>query len=327
MPAMTKEQLEHFEHFGFVTAEGVIDPEEVIDPVVDEYAGVLDSLAEELYEEGKIRSKHEDLEFGERMIQVYQDSGEIHQGYFDFTLPQRGVTEETPFWAGPAVFNAMTSPDLLDAVESFIGPEIYSNPVQHIRIKVPESRSPRDHLGRVKFGVTPWHQDLGVVTPDADDSLILTVWYPLMDADEENGCLQVIPGSHRDEELLTHCPGGKKVLGSLHVPESEFEVGTAVSVPLKKGDALFMTRYTIHSSLPNVSDRVRFSMDLRYNPIGQSTGRTSFPGFVARSRSNPESELHDPVAWNQSWLDARSALAKGEEAPFNRWDGDHPVCA
>ena len=39
-----------------------------------------------------------------------------------------------------------------------------------------------------------------------------------MDADEENGCLQVIPGSHRGEELLTHCPGGKKVLGSLHVP-------------------------------------------------------------------------------------------------------------
>ena len=39
MPAMTKEQLEHFEHFGFVTAEGVLDPEEIIDPVIDEYAG------------------------------------------------------------------------------------------------------------------------------------------------------------------------------------------------------------------------------------------------------------------------------------------------
>lgn len=327
MPAMTKEQLEHFEHFGFVTAQGVIDPEGVIDPVIEEYAGVLDSLAEELYEEGKISSKYEDLEFGERMIQVYEESDEVHQGYFDFTLPQRGVTEDTPFWAGPAVFNAMTSPGLLDAVESFIGPEIYSNPVQHIRIKVPESRSPRDHMGRVKFGVTPWHQDCGVITPDADDSLILTVWYPLMDADEENGCLQVIPGSHRGEELLTHCPGGKKVLGSLHVPESEFEVGKAVPVPVKKGDALFMTKYTIHSSLPNNSDRVRFSMDLRYNPIGQSTGRTAFPGFVARSRSNPDSELHDPVAWNQSWLDARSELAKGEEAPFNRWDSEHPLCA
>ena len=327
MPAMTKEQLEHFEHFGFVTAKGVIDPEGVIDPVIDEYAGVLDNLADELYEEGKISSKYEELEFGERVTQVYEESEEVHQGYFDFSLPQRGVTEDTSFWAGPAVFNAMTSPDLLDAVESFIGPEIYSNPVQHIRIKVPESRSPRDHLGRVKFGVTPWHQDCGVITPDADESLILTVWYPLMDADEENGCLQVIPGSHRGEELLTHCPGGKKVLGSLHVPESEFEVGKAVPVPVKKGDALFMTKYTIHSSLPNNSDRVRFSMDLRYNPIGQSTGRTSFPGFVARSRSNADSELHDPVVWNELWLEARSALAKGQEPPFNRWDSSEPVCA
>ena len=327
MPAITKEQLEHFEYYGFVTAEGVVDPEGVIDPVVDEYAEVLDTLADELYEEGKISSRYEDLEFGERMTQVYEESDEIHQQYFDFSLPQNGVKEDTPFWAGPAVFNAMTSPDLLDAVESFIGPEIYSNPVQHIRIKVPESRSPRDHLGRVKFGVTPWHQDCGVITPDADESLILTVWYPLMDADEENGCLQVIPGSHRDEELLLHCPGGKKVLGSLHVPESEFEVGKAVPVPLKKGDALFMTKYTIHSSLPNNSDRVRFSMDLRYNPTGQSTGRTAFPGFVARSRSNPESELHDPVVWHQSWTETRDKLAKSESAWFNRWDGTDPLCA
>ena len=327
MPAMTKEQLEHFEYFGFVTAEGVIDPEKVIDPVIEEYAGVLDCLADELYEEGRISSKYEDLEFGERMVQVYEESDEIHQGYFDFSLPQRGVTEDTPFWAGPAVFNAMTSPDLLDAVESFVGPEIYSNPVQHIRIKVPESRSPRDELGRVKFGVTPWHQDCGVITPDADESLILTVWYPLMDANEENGCLQVIPGSHRGDELLTHCPGGKKVLGSLHIPESEFESGKAVPVPLKKGDALFMTKYTIHSSLPNNSNRVRFSMDLRYNPVGQSTGRTSFPGFVARSQSNPDTELHDPVVWNEMWLETRSALAKGNEPPFNRWNSDHPLCA
>ncbi len=327
MPAMTNEQLEHFEYFGFVTAEGVIDPERVIDPVVDEYAGVLDTLADELYEQGKISSRHDDLEFGERMVQVYEESDEIHQQYFDFSLPQKGVTEDTPFWAGPAVFNAMTSPDLLDAVESFIGPEIYSNPVQHIRIKIPESRSPRDHLGRVKFGVTPWHQDMGVVTPDADDSFILTVWYPLMDANEENGCLQVIPGSHRDEELLLHCPGGKKVLGSLHVPESEFEVGKAVPVPLKKGDALFMTKYTIHSSLPNISDRVRFSMDLRYNPVGQSTGRTSFPGFVARSRSNPENELRDPATWNQMWTETRDRLAVNDDAWFNRWDGTDPLCA
>ena len=90
---------------------------------------------------------------------------------------------------------------------------------------------------------------------------------------------------------------------------------------------LFMTKFTIHSSLPNNSDRIRWSFDLRYNPIGHSTGRTSFPGFVARSRSNPDSELHDPVIWNELWTEARDALAKGNEPAFNRWDGSDPVCA
>ena len=327
MPAMTKEQLEHFEHFGFVTAEGVLDPENVIDPVIEEYAGVLDDLADELYQQGTISSKYEELEFGERVTQIYAESDEIYNGYFDFSLPQGGITEETPFWAGPAVFNALTAPGLLDAVESFIGPEIYSNPVQHVRIKVPENRAPRDEKGHVKFGITPWHQDQGVVNPDADETLMLTVWFPLMDADVENGCLSVVPGSHK-HDLLTHCPGFDNGLQSgLQIPETEFEVGKAVPIPLKKGDALFMTKFTVHSSLPNNSDRIRWSFDLRYNPIGQSTGRTSFPGFVARSRSNPQSELHDPVIWNELWTDARDSLAKGDQPSFNRWDGSEPACA
>ena len=99
------------------------------------------------------------------------------------------------------MFDALTAPGLLDAVESFIGPEIYSNPVQHVRIKVPESRAPRDEKGHVKFGITPWHQDQGVVNPDADETEMLTVWFPLMDADVENGCLSVVPGSHRERSV------------------------------------------------------------------------------------------------------------------------------
>ena len=57
---------------------------------------------------------------------------------------------------------------------------------------------------------------------------------------------------------------------------------------MKKGDVLFMDRLTMHASLPNVSDEIRWSFDLRYNRTGDATGRSWFPGFVARSRSNPE---------------------------------------
>ena len=327
MTSMTKEQLEHFEHFGFVAVEGVLDPETVIDPVIDEYAGVLDNLADELHAEEKISNKYEELEFSDRVTQIYAESGEVHNKYFDFTLSVANVTHDTPFWVGPAVFNALTAPSLLDAVESLVGPEIYSNPVQHVRIKVPERDAPRDDEGNVIYGAAPWHQDGGVVNPEADGTEMITVWFPLMDTDAENGCLQVIPGSHRGEDMLTHCPGGKKVQGNLVIPESEFEVGKAVAVPLKKGDALFFSKYTVHSSFPNNSNRIRWSFDLRYHPVGQPTGRSFLPGFVARSRSNPESELHDPAKWREMWEKARAVLAESNEPIFYRWDGSETVCA
>ena len=327
MSALTQEQLEQFEHFGFVAVEGVLDPENVIDPVIDEYAGVLENLADKLLAEGKIGSKYEELEFGDRVTQIYADSGEVHNKYFDFTLSQANVTHDTPYWVGPAVFNALTAPGLLDAVESLVGPEIHSNPVQHVRIKVPETHSPRDDEGNVIYGAAPWHQDAGVVNPEADDTHLITVWFPLSDTDEENGCLQVVPGSHRGEDMLTHCPGGKAVQDNLLIPESEFEAGRAVAVPLKKGDALFFSKYTVHSSFANNSDRIRWSFDLRYHPVGQPTGRSFLPGFVARSRSNPDTELHDPVRWKEMWEDARAALAESDEPVYYRWDGSEAVCA
>ena len=67
--------------------------------------------------------------------------------------------------------------------------------------------------------------------------------------------------------------------------------------------------------------------ELRYNPTGQPTGRGMFPGFVARSRSHPETELRDPEAWTAMWLEARRALADGEQPSFNRWDPASPACA
>ena len=97
-------------------------------------------------------------------------------------------------WTGQAVFDMLRCPELLNLVEGFIGPEIYSNPVQHVRIRVPESREPRDlDTGALKLGSTPWHQDNGVVLPEADDTQILTVWFPLRRAEVEHGCLQVVP--------------------------------------------------------------------------------------------------------------------------------------
>lgn len=98
-------------------------------------------------------------------------------------------------------------------------------------------------------------------------------------------------------------------------------------VPMEPGDVLFMNRQTVHCSLPNVSDEIRWSFDLRYNPVGQATGRPWFPGFIARSRSHPEIELTDACAWGDRWRETRASLATRANPAFNRWDAAHPACA
>ena len=74
------------------------------------------------------------------------------------------VMENTPINTGPGVFGLLRNRRLLDVVEHFSGQEIYSNPVQNARFKVPEPiLSPGDMANpacnQTIFAATCWHQD------------------------------------------------------------------------------------------------------------------------------------------------------------------------
>lgn len=158
--------------------------------------------------------------------------------------------------------------------------------------------------------------------PTADDTDMLTVWFGLTDASVENGCLEVIPRSHKGG-IHTHCfsPYG------MSIPDGQLTLDEAQPVPTKRGDVLFLDKRTCHGSLPNLSDQVRCSFDLRNNPIGQATGREQFPGFIARSHNAPETALRDPEAWAALWHDTRARLAAGHPPAFHRWAANDPLCA
>ena len=335
MSYLTAEQVARFEEEGYLVVEGVLDPKTALDPVIDEYTEVLDALVRDLYAREEISSLFEDLDFAERFIAVCIETGDVHKQYFDFSLPFQNVKADTPFWTGQAVLNAFTAEPLLDCVESLIGGEIYSNPVQHVRIKPPEHILPKNQFGNPILGETVWHQDQGVVVPEADETEMLTVWFALEDVTLEQGPLKVVPGSHK-QGLLTHCSSylgnGPRTAGGRQIPESLFEADRMIPLPVKRGDVIFLPKRTVHGSLPNVSDEIRWSFDLRYNPIGQPTGREAFPGFVARSRKHPERELRDATVWTRMWLDTREAMSKvnqggQSEVLFGRWREGHPDCA
>lgn len=320
MTMLTDAQIASFEADGFLVIEDVLGRADVLDPLVSEYETLLDGLVADWVRAGELDASVQSLPFGEQLVTAHAAGLEVFQP-MDISLPLEGIEADTPMHLGPAAFCLLVNEDLLDIAESLIGPEITSCPIQHVRVKPREERM-RPGEVRAHLVATRFHQDRAVGREDADDTEIVTVWVSVTEADEENGCLLVVPGSHRGD-MVTHCPAPQ-----IGIPDALIEPGVAKPLPIGAGGVVLLHPMTIHGSLPNRSDRLRWSFDLRYNRTGDQPGRPQFPDFVARSRRSPETELRDPERWAELWRDARANLATGAvTGPFHRWDADAPICA
>lgn len=304
---------------GYLVIENVF-PRAAIDAVRAEYADILQALCDGWIAEGRLPPDVAAMGFDDRLRATYEAGLDWFQP-MDISLPGGEIFADTPMHFGPAVFDLIRHDAILDLVEQLIGPEITSNPIQHVRIKPPAARLRADEA-RPHLTVTDWHQDQGVTHAEADETDMVTVWIAISDATPENGCLQVAPGTHR-EPLKTHCPSGVQ----LTIPDAVLDKGRAKPLPVKSGGAVIFHPKTAHSSLPNMTEGFRWSFDIRYNVTGQPTGRAHFPEFVARSRKAPQTELHDAGAWREMWENARARLAVQPHIPIHRWDGDAPACA
>ncbi len=98
------------------------------------------------------------------------------------------------------------------------------------------------------------HQDWSIV----DESLFKAyyVWCPLTDVDENNGCLQVIKGSHR---LRRFVEGGSTDIDSHYI---RIMKNYLISLPMKAGQALIFNQRLLHGSFPNMSEKERIATNL-----------------------------------------------------------------
>ncbi len=320
---LSQAQLEHFKLEGYLVVDNLLS-EHDLDALKREYNEVLDRLCKEWLEQGLIQQDYAELTFENRLVEVFK-AGCDYISHMDISLPFKGIKEDSPIHLGEEVFKLLTNPQILSCIESLIGSEIYSNPIQHVRIKPPAKLLPEDRVSSL-LRKTSWHQDQAVALPEADETQVITVWLAVNDATTENGCLAIIPRSHR-EDLTLHCTGRMNA-DAIFIPDALIDEQRVLPVPIKKGGALFMHSRTQHSSLENNSDHFRWSFDLRYNPVGQATGRNMFPGFVAQSRTNPEQVIRDRESWAKLWLDTRERLSRQAENTYNRWgDVVSELCA
>ncbi len=165
-------------------------------------------------------------------------------------LPDPSVQKVTgsPEWMEFAIL-----PDILNMVEQLIGPDIIL-------------------WGTTVFGKpagtgkkTPWHQDANYWPMKPAHTC--TAWIALDDATLENGCLQVLPGSHRNERTFKHNindDGGATL--NQEIDAAEYDEAEARPVVLKAGQVSFHDSFLVHGSEPNRSDRRRAGYVVRLTP-------------------------------------------------------------
>ncbi len=314
---LSTDQVNKFNDNGFLVVENVLESA-VLSAVRDEYSGLINRLYAGWRSEGRVGDPVTE-DFWGKLLSAYHAKCDWFQP-MDISLPGDRIEADTPMHFGPAVFDMVTSPRLLDLVECLIGPEITSNPIQHVRIKPPADALQPDEI-RAHITATDWHQDRAVALEEADQTQLVTVWLAITDATVENGCLQVLP-KLPEQEILPHCPRTQTGIADGFVDEAR-----AVPLPVKAGGAVIFHPLTPHASLVNKTDGFRWSFDLRYHVTGQNSGRTHFPEFVARSRSDPTSELQDWRIWRTLWQEARARLADQPHIDIHRWASDAPFCA
>jgi ectoine hydroxylase-related dioxygenase (phytanoyl-CoA dioxygenase family) len=201
--------------------------------------------------------------------------------------PNRRADEfDTPHFHDERLLRFLLAPTVLDLVESILGPKFYLWSSHFI------GKEPR--IGRA----TPWHQDSAYWAGRLDRyDQIVTVWLALDDVDADNGCMQVIPGSHLGGDFSTYrAVDGDKNLFTSEI--ADLDTSTAVRFELHRGECSLHDGRMVHGAAPNTSDRRRLGYTMRY----VSAETTIIPErnighrlWLARDRAADEQPTTEPA--------------------------------
>jgi len=163
----------------------------------------------------------------------------------------------------------MLRPEILGRLKQLLGPRIVCPLAHHncIMTKQPEFSSE-----------TGWHQDIRYWSFQRPE--LVNVWIALGQERPENGCLQVIPGSHAmtfqrhqfDEESFFRSD----------LPENRPMIQTKQFVEMEPGDVLLFHCKTLHAASRNVTGTTKYSVVFTVRAVENS------PIAGTRSASLPE---------------------------------------
>ena len=150
--------------------------------------------------------------------------------------------------ANSALFRDLArDPRLLDPLEAILGPDL-----EFLSDKAVFKSA-------TTTTASPWHQDW----PYWEGQHKISIWIALDPATPENGCLKMLPGSHR--QSVAHTGTAQAGEGFSHRLRADaVDESQAVVLPCAPGDAVFFHDLTLHASFPNTSGKDRWSLISTY---------------------------------------------------------------
>ncbi len=255
---------------------------------------------------------------------------ELRKGFLEITREAGWVRKDTPLEDGIADLDGFCvepEPAYMDVYAAMYGIEAFHALQHHPNIVtllermagepiLPHARIiARTIFPQREAYTTPAHQDFIPIqgTPET-----YTAWIPLSDLPFEMGGLQVAAGSHRQGVY-----DFKPSLGAGGIEITDPLEGAWVSGPFEQGDVLFFHSMLVHKGLPNRSDRLRMSIDARYQRVSDpiapgsilphsqpNTWENIYAGWKNESLKNYwENYELEIVEYDDSYHDRRDRMA------------------
>lgn len=191
------------------------------------------------------------------LYQLATEDTVMRSNAFDLN-DQSGKSTKLTLWFTPGddtYGQLVRSKSMVGAVQALVG----DGEVCHFHSKLMQ-KEPR--VG----GAWEWHQDYGYwykngfLYPDA----MISVMVALTEATQENGCLQVLKGTHKIGRV-EHLFAGEQQGADMPVVDEALKRCERVYVELKPGDVLFFHSNLLHMSEANLSNSPRWSLISAYN--------------------------------------------------------------
>lgn len=215
------------------------------------------------------------------------------------------VSMEAPHLTDTKLFDWLFADEVLDLVEHFIGPDIalFSS---HFICK-------REGDGKR----VPWHEDAVYWKSIINPIEVVTVWLAIDESTPENGCMYVLPGSHRDKVegfADYHNVDLKKNIFPIEIVPEQRSDDKAVPCILSAGEVSLHHAKTKHGSPPNFSSKRRCGYTMRYmsTRCQQLEGSIPFHNvYLARGCDLCNQQYADPTKSYDELMERRKARRKG----------------